>query len=297
MCGMSVASGSFADELRRAIDARGLGLERIRDRLEQRGVLVSVATLSYWQSGRSLPGRKASIAAIPHLEDVLGLEPGQLRRTLPLTRDRTRRGTVRDLDVLWPEPPVADVLRRLDTRWDAELDRVTLHDVLRIGADRRQASLIVRQVMRARCDGPDRRVVIHSHEDLSVEPPVFRAIQGCEVGRLERSFADGVAGAELHFHQPLRRGETVVVEYEVIAPSPGPLEHEYTRRLRMPMREYLLQVEFHPDALPATTVAFTQGRESSITLDPSHRGHLAHTDATPGTTGIRWSWHEDDRSR
>ncbi len=287
---MSAALGSFADELRRAIDRRGLGLERIRDHLDQRGVSVSVATLSYWQSGRSMPGRKASIAAITHLEDVLALERGHLRRTLPLTRERPRRCAVRGLDDLWPDPGHAAVLSRLDTRWDTELDRVTLHDVLRLGADRRQASLTVRQVMRARSDGPDRRVVLHCQDDTSVGLPEFRAIQGCVLGRVERSVEHGVAGAELLFHQPLARGETVVVEYEFVAHGVGPLESEYTRRLRMPMREYLLQVEFHPDALPATTVAFTEDRESVITLDPTHRGHLAHTDATPGTTGIKWMW-------
>ncbi|QIK75978.1 XRE family transcriptional regulator [Nocardioides piscis] len=290
---MSVASGSFADELRRAIDRRGLGLERIRDHLDQRGVVVSVATLSYWQSGRSLPGRKASIAAIPHLEEVLALSPGQLGNMLPLTRDRPRRCAAQDLRALWPEPPVAEVLEQLDTRWDLELDRVTLHDVVRLGADRRQARLTVRQVMRARCDGPDRRVVIHFQDDRGVAPPDFRAVQGCEVRRTVRSAEHGVAGAELVFHHPLSRGETVVVEYEVISSSPGPLESQYTRRLRMPMREYLLQVEFHPDALPHEVAAVTEETRTVIGLDREHRAHLAHTDATPGTTGIRWDWHDD----
>ncbi len=64
---------SFADVLRLAIDARGLSLERITDHLAGRGVSVSAATLSYWQSGRSVPGRKSSLAALPHLEAVLGL--------------------------------------------------------------------------------------------------------------------------------------------------------------------------------------------------------------------------------
>lgn len=292
---MSDASGSFADELRLAIDRRGLGLERIRDHLDQRGVTVSVATLSYWQSGRSQPGRKASMAAIAHLEDVLSLDRGQLRRALPLTRERQRRCTVRDLEELWPEPNHAEVLRRLDTRWDADLDRVTLHDVFRLGPDRRQASLTVRMVMRARCDGPDRRVVLHSQDDPSASLLSFRAIQGCELGRVESNAEHGVTGAELLFHRPLRRGETVVVEYELAAQGPGPLESDCTRRLRMPMREYLLQVEFHPDALPATTVAFADDREQVIDLDPGHRAHLAHTDATPGTTGIRWTWGAEPR--
>ncbi|UUZ58481.1 hypothetical protein [Nocardioides sp. B-3] len=116
------------------------------------------------------------------------------------------------------------------------------------------------------------------------------------IGRVERSPEAGVVGAELIFHQPLSRGETVVVEYEVVSPSPGPLESEYYRRLRMPMREYLLRVEFHPEALPATTVAFTEDRESVIALDPAHRAPPAHTDATPGVTGIRWTWADEPLS-
>lgn len=50
------ADSEFARVLRAAIQARGLGLERIRDRLRVQGISVSLATLSYWQSGRSRPG-------------------------------------------------------------------------------------------------------------------------------------------------------------------------------------------------------------------------------------------------
>ena len=294
MSRVSDAFGSFADALRSAIDHRGLALERVRDHLAQRGVCVSVATLSYWQSGRSQPGRKASLAAIPHLEQVLGLAPGTLLHTLPATRDRVRRTPVRELGVLWPEPSRIDILGRLDTRWDADLDRVTLHDVLRIGPDRRQVGLTVRQVLRARVDGPDRRVVMHSQDDTAAALPEIKVVQGCELGRVEWRPQDGVVGAELVFFRPLRRGETVIMEYELVSPSPGALDTEYVRRLRSPLREYLLEVEFHPDARPSSVTGFTEQRRTPVDLDRSHRGHLAHTDATPGTTGITWAWPDHD---
>lgn len=287
------APPSFAHVLRHAIDHRGLALDRLRDHLAQRGIRVSVATLSYWQSGRSQPGRKASLAAIPHLEEVLGLTPGELLHTLPVTRDRTRRTPARELQALWPEPSRLDILDRLDTRWDAELDRVTLHDVLRIGPDRRQVGLTVRQVLRARVDGPDRRVVMHSQDDTAAPLPVIKVVQGCELGRVEWSSQDGVVGAELVFFRSLRRGETVIVEYELVSPVPGARDTQYVRRLRSPMREYLLEVEFHADARPRWVTGFTEERRTRVELDPCHRGHLAHTDATPGTTGIAWSWPDD----
>ena len=66
----------FADVLRAAIQARGLGLERIRERLLAHGVSVSMATLSYWQSGRSQPERR------PHQSDQTGRKD-RLRGRLP----------------------------------------------------------------------------------------------------------------------------------------------------------------------------------------------------------------------
>ena len=161
--------------LRTAIEVRGLGLERIRERLGARGISVTVATLSYWQSGRSQPGRKQSLAALPHLEELLDLDRGSLQRAVTPPRDRGRRCPVVDLDSVWPEPPQTRVLRSLDTRWDAELERISLHDVVTMGPDRSQVSLQVRQVLRARCDGPDRRVVMHCLEDPLAGPPEIRA--------------------------------------------------------------------------------------------------------------------------
>ena len=281
---------SFADALRRAIDERGLSLERITDHLAERGVSVSAATLSYWQSGRSEPGRKSSLAALPHLESVLGLCPGELTGSLPGIRERAPRHVVGGLDTLWPELPHTAVLGRLDTSWDTHLARVSVHDVLRIGADRRQVRLTVRQAMRARVDGPDRRVVMHSQDDTGAMLPRITPLHGCALGRVEHDRAGGVVGAELLFFRPLRRGETVIVKYDVVSAAPGPQEHAYSRRLRLPMREYLLEVEFDPLALPGAVVAFAEGREHPISLDADHRAHLVHTDTVPGTTGIRWSW-------
>jgi len=57
----------FARNLRAAIDASGLGLERLSHRLRERGPGLSVATLSYSQSGRSIPTRRSSLAALTYI--------------------------------------------------------------------------------------------------------------------------------------------------------------------------------------------------------------------------------------
>ena len=73
----------FAVALRRAIESRGLGLDQIRQLLASRGSDVSVATLSYWQTGRRSPGRRTSFVTLAHLEDVLGMTPGALAKHIP----------------------------------------------------------------------------------------------------------------------------------------------------------------------------------------------------------------------
>jgi hypothetical protein len=81
-----LTTGPFAPALRAAIRARGLGLERIRYRLRGRGVSVSLATLSHWQSGRCQPERQESLRVLSHLEDVLGVPPGSLTQLLGTPR-------------------------------------------------------------------------------------------------------------------------------------------------------------------------------------------------------------------
>lgn len=289
MCGMADAIGSFSDTLRRAIADRGLGLERIHAHLDRRGTTVSVATLSYWQSGRSQPERRTSLEALPHLEEILDLDPGALLATLPSTRDRVRRAEVAALEAVWPEPPCTSVLGRLDTRWDEELDRVSVHEVLVMDANRCQESLTVRQVLRARVDGPDRRVVLHSHEDPDAGPSSIQPVQGCRLGPVH-SHRSTVVGAELVFPRPLRRGETHLVEYRLVSGDPAPYECAYQRRLRLRMRVYVLEVQFAAGAVPATCESVRDGEARPLRLGDDHRVHLVDTDCSVASAGIRWSW-------
>jgi hypothetical protein len=295
MARVADASGSFAEVLRTAIEARGLGLERIKERLDAQGISVSVATLSYWQSGRSQPGRKQSLAALPHLEELLDLDRGTLQHALTPPRERGRRCEVVDLGAVWPEPPQTRVLRSLDTRWDTELERISLHDVVTMGPDRSQLSMQVRQVLRARCDGPDRRVVMHCLEDPQAGPAEIHAVRGCTLGTIARDVASGIIGCELVFLEPLRRGQTVVVDYEVLSRHPRPHEVRHTRRLRLPMRQYLLEIRFDPNALPAAAFHVQDGTDGQrLELDAEHSLHVVDTDCTAGITGVRWVWPEDE---
>ena len=73
----------FHEVLTHAIQRRNLTLERLSVRLRAQGTPVSIATLSYWQSGRSVPTRARSLQAVEHLERILSLPPGYLMSALP----------------------------------------------------------------------------------------------------------------------------------------------------------------------------------------------------------------------
>jgi hypothetical protein len=83
-------TGPFDEALRAAIMARGLSLERLHVRLAERGVRISLASLSNWQRGRSRPERSASLAAVRELEAILGLPPHSLVTLLGPRRPRGR---------------------------------------------------------------------------------------------------------------------------------------------------------------------------------------------------------------
>ena len=142
----------FAETLRAAIAARGLSLDRIREHLARRGVSLSLATLSYWQTGRSLPERRASLAAVRHLEDVLALEAGTLSELLgPALRGR-RRQDVRHRRVVADARGDRRRGRRRRHRWDSRLTRISQHDHVTVGPGSGRA----RRSGRGRCCAPRR---------------------------------------------------------------------------------------------------------------------------------------------
>src|SRR5436309_1108793 len=117
-----LAGGPFPEALRAAIKGSGLSLDRIQHRLRLRGVNISVATLSYWQSGRRRPERPESLDALRHLEAVLRVPPNALTALLgpPRPRGRRRRtGRQLAMDALWTSNEgLPGLLARIDTSFD-----------------------------------------------------------------------------------------------------------------------------------------------------------------------------------
>lgn len=295
-----VEEQSFADALRAAIQARGLGLERIQQRLRAHDVKVSLATLSYWQSGRSRPERRESLAALAHLESVLEVPAGSLSGLLGPPRPRgrylRRMMSTPDIGAFWPDPTdIAEVVRGVNTRWDERLTRISQHDRFVVGPEGGERTCVSRQVLRAEADGPDRWVVIMHLDEHDRALPEIHALRHCHVGRTVRRPDAGLLVAELLFDRPLRRGETIITEHELRNAAPFPPSTNYERKFRFGVREVVVEVCFDPARLPARCVQFTQleGEPETVrevAVDDDASVHGVALNFGPGRYGFRWDW-------
>jgi transcriptional regulator with XRE-family HTH domain len=290
----------FAGALRDAIQARGLGLERIQERLRAEGFSVSLATLSYWQTGRSRPERRESLAALAELEKILEVEPGSLAALVGPPRPRGRHlhksQEAHALGAFWSEQDlITDLAQGVDTRWDERLTRLSQHDRVNVGPERGEVSFLVRQVLRAEADGPDRYVVIVRLDELEHPLPLVTAVRNCRLGRVVEHVESAFLLAELLFDRPLAKGETVITEHALHNYPPFPTATNYERKFRLPVREYVLEVCFDPAALPRAVYQFQQmdGQTEQVTpyeVDVGNSVHAIALDYGPGRYGFRWDW-------
>lgn len=295
--------GRFADALRAAIRASGLSLDRLQARLRARGTPVSIATLSYWQSGKRQPERSDSLRALGELETILELPAGTLLGLLPPPRPRGKQVVVRETP-----PAEADRFRHAQLRpllqrlglpealeQDQHLTLVGLHDRCELAEDGGQRSVATRAVFEPVIDGPDRWLLVYT-SDESPTPPTVRAIRNCRVGRCETDRQLGILVAELLFDHPLVRGETYLIEYELRYSGPPypAVEKTHWREFRRAIREYLVEVQFPDTHRPfrchqfAKPAGHQHPRVRDLKVDTTNCAHAVAIDFGPGVFGIEW---------
>jgi hypothetical protein len=284
----TLAAGPFHVALRAAISASGLALDRIRYRLRLRDVSISVPTLSNWQSGRRRPERPESLRALAELEDVLDLPPAALRSLLGPPRPRGRAARPagpNGLAEAWGGAVTA-LLAGVDTSSDGRLVRLSQHDMIAVDGNGRPSLVATRQVLRAAKDGADRWILVWEIGTGTRLPEII-AGQHCRLHRLNADRDAGLMLGELVFDAPLHRGETIIMEYQVVYPS-TPLKlpsDRFIRRFHLPTRDYVLEARFDPASPPARCIR----TGSPGLLVPGQAGsvHLVEFNVT-GSIGIHW---------
>lgn len=279
----------FATALRAAIGDSGLALERVQSRLAALGVSVSIASLSYWQSGQRDPGPRSCLAAVPALEQVLGLRPGELTAHLPhRTTSDSADGPVEIAGLLSGTQVPPDQPQLADARLRDLLDIVSEHCSIVVGDRCTIESRWVRRVMVAEASGADRFLVVRSDATDAVLEPLLH----CRVGNEYRSKDQSLVAHEVVLDRRLERGETIIVEYRLGGLDAG---MEYVSARRTPVRELVLEVGFDPRALPAgcefvhSDLDGANERASQVALDSTHCVRMVRHNLTPGRYAVRWS--------
>ncbi|MEU9132297.1 hypothetical protein AB0D08_30010 [Kitasatospora sp. NPDC048540] len=298
----ALRTGPFHVALRTAIATRGLALHRVQQHLARRGVQVGVTTLSYWQQGRRRPERAESLRAVQQLEEVLDLPAHSLTRLLGPRRSAGTApagpATRPYRDLIRPAEAVDGLLATIAGPPGTGLHTVTHIERITIGADRRQLRRSSQHVLRAHHDGIDRYLAIYQGDPgCDITRVTLRADENCRPGRVRRDPAAGLLVAELLLDRRLRTGDTHLLGYgfeDVPGPEPS---SEYVRGFNAGAGQYVLQVAFHPAALPVRCHRFTSrapgGRPyetEDLTLDGHHCVHLVATALPPCILGIRWDW-------
>ncbi|GIF70012.1 hypothetical protein Ais01nite_80470 [Asanoa ishikariensis] len=254
----------------------------MRAHLARRGVSIALSSLSDWQTGRCRPGNDSTVAA---LEDVLRLPTGALSRLLRVRRRLPDIG------------PVAELLDAVADSGPDDLELVSVQQRVDVDDDGRFAGLRVRTAIRALRDGVD-RYVARFYGDGGCDPHLLRTrpVRNCRLGRRLVHPSAPAMVYELVFEEALRAGDTWVFESRLVDPGAGRCS-EFAFGFRYPAEQCLLEVQFHPAALPAGTRAFAQFDLADqrhviggLALSRHHAVHLIASGVDSGVLGIAWDW-------
>lgn len=296
----ALRSGPFPAALHLAIEASGLTLDQVQVWLAGHGVRLSATTLSYWRRGRSRPERPESLRAVHLLEELLAVPRDSLISLLGPRRSRGRwighvPGNLSFGTLLDDSRPL-QALNKVGAPPRGALSRLSTQVSVKVDADRRTSSVRVRELVRANVDRVSRCGVVFSADEQPSAPPTLTGAKYCRVGRVAVDRSIGLIAGELILDRVLDVGEPALLKYAwTFSPRPRMLNYEHM--FSAPRREFVLQVRFEPDNVPARcfryerrTVADDEVSRRELWIGGSSTALLAEQDVMPGIVGMRWEW-------
>lgn len=288
-------SDDFTAALRDAINTKDVTLSWLQRQLKARGNRVSLATLSYWRSGARRPEGVQSLAALADIEDLLGLETGELTRLLRATKRTGPLGPNQfPLDEEELERAVIEAFGALGAVYPDTSREITTHSVTDVGADGSIARSITRSILQSTVGTITAIPFLEISPGIRTPAPVLEAVSG---GRIAARYShpDGeVHGVLFELDVPLTAPDTAMVEWSVDYPPEYPRTYDTGHALAQKCRELLVWTRFHPDAIPdwcEEQVSTPDG--VTITPVPLDRGtsvHLVRRAFGPGALELRWGY-------
>ena len=291
----------FASVLRESIEQSGLSLTAISQRLRARHRPVSVATLSNWQSGRSLPGGEQSLGVVAALEELLGKSPDALADLVGAPRLRGR--SVQPANFLG-RGSRREVFHRALGELGFEAPQQYAHERVFqqhvvIDSTREVQTFDYRLTVRALESGTCRLPAVHLLEPS--EPnvaPEFIALEGCTVGKRVVWPEHRAYGVELKVDGMFDAGQVATLAYRVEMKAKATDLTAAMYSVPRRANDVLLEVEFRGDLKPLGCERYrrTEAGESvtSIRLDRRDRLQISDARFGPGTFGLRWEWGDLD---
>ncbi|WP_420175742.1 hypothetical protein [Luteococcus sp. OSA5] len=288
----------FAAVLSEAIARRNLTLERISQHLRKAEAPVSIATLSYWQTGRSLPTRARSLKVLKELENVLKVPEGHLTRAL--AKDAGERWD--PVTALPHNEQASALLKAMGFPAEQQFTNQLLHDSVTVRAREHRQNETTRQLLRADRPGLRRFPLLLSQDGESHEIPLVETIRGCELGEVMELEDPGLVVAEIVLPHPLERGELAMLEYQVAWTIDNGDRPGITRALAAQIPFLVLDVAFTDDLptnlwyvnskspTPGAVMPDTTQDEHTTPLPTSSFAQQAMSNATAGMHGLRWEF-------
>lgn len=296
-----VEEDAFTRALRSAIAGSDLSLTAISHRLRARGRPISTATLSNWQSGRSLPSGEHSLGVLTALEELLGLGPESLADRVgpPRLQGRSVREAVLE-EPTHSRQVLRDALRELGFASAQEYahERV-VQEFGVIDSGRTVQRFELRATVRALQSDVCRVPVVHVLDaDEPNHAPQVTSLEGCSVGRTLPWPDRRTYGVELLVDGRLDAWQVAVLSYGIDLHLEATQVTSAMYSIPRTANDVLLEVEFRGPRRPLECERFrrTEAGESVSPVRLDHRGRLQLSESRfgPGTFGLRWAWGPDE---
>lgn len=291
------ADGGFGEVLGRALEARGLSLTALQRRLADRGHRVSAGTLSYWRSGQRRPEKPASLDMVAEIEELLGLDPGELRgRIGPSRRPGPQPPKVQDGGSAPRALGVPEALRELGlANAGRDMYGVAVQVTVDVDAQGQMTEQSVRTLLRATTRGAQRWYHVVFAEEPVTEPLVLDRVVGVDVGQSLTRQEVGLFLWELVLPRPLDVGEMALIETRTQLGNLGNQDTSYFHHLDRRTPDTVIWVRFDPQTPPQRCVRTLQTLdgppiETAVDLDGLHTAHVAARSFGPGRVGLTWEW-------
>lgn len=279
---------NFARVFQDAIHARGLTLDRLSARLQQSGHAISLATLSYWQSGRSMPTRSSSLRALPELDRLLELPPGYLESMLPGRLDTTERSDAVLEDY--------DLVVKVFEEWQVPLEllyrQAMIDEQHTVHRDRAMVTSRMRTVGRSQVDGLVSIPYVFQQTN-AVAAPRVRPLGGARHGRSLVDHERGLVMGEWVLDHPANAGDDFCFTHEVEWLGGEPDDQIFERLLSQQAALVTMSVEFLGDVPERAWQTFRPEYDAEMqqvreVLVFGRKTQMVAVEPVSGLHGLRW---------